>query len=68
MRISGTAVILSESKYFQKLKRDVPNVPKQTEAKRDGVINTHNYNSNNFNTENLMLSYATNQTKSTVEL
>ena len=41
MRISGTeplSVILSQKKYFQKLERDVPNVPKQAEAKRDGVI------------------------------
>ena len=41
MRISGTepsSVILSKKKYFQKLKRDVQNVPKQVEAKRD-----HNY-------------------------
>ena len=43
MRISGTepsSEILSQKKYFQKLRRDVPNVPKQAEAKRDGVI-TH---------------------------
>ena len=42
MRISATepsSVILSQKKYFQKLKRDVPNVPKQAEAKGDGVIN-----------------------------
>ena len=35
-------------KYCQKLKRDVPNVPKQAEAKRDGVINPLNYNFNQF--------------------
>ena len=35
MRISGTepsSVILSQKRNFQKLKRDVPNVPKQAEA------------------------------------
>ena len=51
MPISGndpSSVILSQTQYFQKLKRDVPNVPKQAEAKRDGVINPQNYN---FNTE-----------------
>ena len=49
MRISGTelsSVILSQKKYFQKMKRDVPNVPKQAEAKRDGVINPKK--NNNF--------------------
>ena len=53
MRISGTepsSVILSQSNYFQKLKRDVPNVPKQAEARRDGVIDPQNYNFN-FKTE-----------------
>ena len=41
MRISGTeplSVILSQ-RQFQKLNIDAPKVPKQTEAKRDGVIN-----------------------------
>ena len=55
MRISGaepSSVIFSQSKYFQKLKKDVQNVPKQAEAKRDGV-KTHTITiSNNFNTEN----------------
>ena len=54
MRISGTepsSVILNQKKCFQKLKWDVPNVPKQAEAKRDGVINPLNYDFNNFNTE-----------------
>ena len=40
MGISGTepsSVILSQKKNFQKLKRDVQNVPKQAEAKRVGV-------------------------------
>ena len=47
MRISGTepsSVILSPKRYFQKLKRNIPNVPKQAEAKKDGVINLQNYN------------------------
>ena len=45
MHISGTepsSVILSQKRNFQKLKRDVLNVPKQAEAKRDGVINAEN--------------------------
>ena len=47
MRISGTepsSVILSQTMEFQKLESDVPKVPKQVEAKRDGVINPQNYN------------------------
>ena len=47
MRISGTepsSVILSLKRTFQKLKRNSPNVPKQVESKRDGVINPKNYN------------------------
>ena len=48
MRISGTepsSVILSQTKEFQMLKIDAPpKVPKQAEAKRDGVINPQNYN------------------------
>ena len=52
MRISGTepsSVILSQKKRnFQKLKRNVPNVPKQVDAKRDGVINPQNYNFKQF--------------------
>ena len=50
MRISGTepsSVILCQIKYFQKLKM-MPKVPKQAEAKRDGVINPQNYNFNQF--------------------
>ena len=43
------------------------NVPKQAEAKRDGVINPQNYNFKQFDDEKfLMLSNATNQPKSTV--
>ena len=51
MRISGTepsSVILSQKCILQTLKRDVPNEPKQAEAKRDGVINPHNYNFKQF--------------------
>ena len=64
-------------KYFQKLIRDVPNVPKQAEAERDGVINPQYYNFKQILTRKilmlsngkiLMLSNATNQPKSTVEL
>ena len=55
MRISGTepsSAILSQTKKFQKLESGVPKVPKQAEAKRDGVINPQNYNFNQFYTEN----------------
>ena len=51
MRISGTepsSVILSRTREFKKLKMDTPKVPKQADAKRDGVINPHNYNFNQF--------------------
>ena len=47
MRISGTepsSVILSQKMKFKKLKSDDRKVPKQAEAKRDGVINPQNYN------------------------
>ena len=44
-------------------------MPKQAKTKRDGVINQQNYKFNRFFTRtNLMLSNATNQPKSTVEL
>ena len=42
MRISGTepsSVILSQTKYFKKLKVMHRKVPNQAKAKRDGVIN-----------------------------
>ena len=45
MRISGTessSVILSQTKSFQNVKIDVQKVPKQAEAKRDGVIRNSN--------------------------
>ena len=51
MRILGnepSSVILSQKMYFQKLKSDVPNVPKQAEANRDGEINPQNYNFKQF--------------------
>ena len=41
MRISGTepsSVILSQTKYFKKLKSDAQKVPKQAKAKSDDVI------------------------------
>ena len=47
MRISGTEPS-SVKTYFQKLKRAVPNVPKQAEAKRDGVVNPQSYNFKQF--------------------
>ena len=55
MCISGnepSSVILSQTMSFKKLQSDDPKVPKQAEAKRDGVINPQNYNFNQFNTEN----------------
>ena len=48
MRISGiepSSVILSQRK---KLKNNVPKVPKEAKAKRDGVINPQNYNFHQF--------------------
>ena len=51
MRISGTepsSVILRHTKYFQKLIREIQNVPKQAEAKRDGVISPQFYNFKQF--------------------
>ena len=51
VRISGTepsSVILSRTMKFKKLKSDDPKVPKQAEAKRDGVINPQNYNFKTF--------------------
>ena len=51
LRISVTepsSVILSHTKLFQKLETDVPKVPKQAEAKMDGVINPPKYNFNTF--------------------
>ena len=56
MRISGTvpsSLILSQIKWFKKLKRYDPKVPKQSEAIRDWVIYPQNYNFYQFfNTEN----------------
>ena len=47
MRISGTepsSVILSQTWRLKKLKSNDQKVPKQAEAKWDGVINPQNYN------------------------
>ena len=72
MRISGTepsSVVFSQTMKCEKLTSDNPKVPKEAEAKGDGVINPQNYD---FKTilkrKILMLSNAMNQTKSTVEL
>ena len=46
MRVSSTepsSVILSQTKYFEKMKSDAQKVPKQATAKRNYVINPHNY-------------------------
>ena len=51
MRISGnepSSVILIQTMKFKKLKSGDLKVPKQAEAKRDGVINPQNYNFNQF--------------------
>ena len=51
MRISGTepsSVILSQTCCIKKLKSNDQKVPKQAEAKWDGVINPQNYNFNQF--------------------
>ena len=51
MRISGTepsSVVRSQTKCFKKLKNDAQKLPKQTKAKRGGVINPQNYNFNQF--------------------
>ena len=44
----GVVQMLSIKVPFQKLKRDVSNLPTQAEAKRDGVINPQNYNFKQF--------------------
>ena len=54
MRISVTepsSVILSQTKYYKKLKSDAQKVPKQAKSKRDGVINPQNYILNRIITE-----------------
>ena len=51
MRISATepsSVILSQTGGLKNLKSNDQKVPKQAEAKRDGVINPQNYNFNQF--------------------
>ena len=69
MRISGTepsSVILSQIKSIFKR---CPKRAKTSEAKIDGVINPQNLQFQTNSTQKiLMLSYATNQQKSTVEL
>ena len=47
------SVILSQRKYCEKSESDDPKVPKQAEAKEDGVINPHIIISLNANTENV---------------
>ena len=51
MRISSTepsSVILSQTVKFKKLKSDNQKLPKQAEAKRDGVITPQNNNFKQF--------------------
>ena len=57
MRISGTepsSVILSQT-CIKTLKSNDQKVPKQAEAKRNGVINPQNYNFNQFNTRKILM-------------
>ena len=42
----GYWTLISQKKKIKKLKSDDPKVPKQAEAKRDGVINPQNDNFN----------------------
>ena len=47
MRISGietSSVILGQRKLLKRLKNNVPKLPKEAKAKRDGIINPQNYN------------------------
>ena len=49
MRILGnepSSVILSQTKWIQKLRKIARKCQKQAEAKRDGVTNQQNYNFN----------------------
>ena len=51
MLILGTepsSVILSQSKFFKKLKSDAQKVSNQAKAKWDGVINPQHYNFRQF--------------------
>ena len=61
-------MILSQTMKFKKLKSDYLNVPKQAEAKRDGVTNPQNYNFNQFQHGKFDALNSTNQPKSTIEL
>ena len=57
MRISGTepsSGILSQT-CIKMLKSNDQKVPKQAEAKRDGVINPQNYNFNQFQTRKMLM-------------
>ena len=72
MRISGTkpsSVILSQTMKFKKLKSDDRKLPKQAEAKRGWCNKPTKLQFQSILTRKiLMLSNATNQPKSTVEL
>ena len=59
MRISGTepsSMILSQTKQFKKFQMHNQQVPKQVEAKRDGVVNRQITISNNFKHGNFLCS------------
>ena len=72
MRISGTeptSVILSQTGSLKSWKVITKKVPKEAEAKWDGVINPQNYNFYHFKYGKFWCSQnITNQAKSTVEL
>ena len=59
VRISGnepSSVILNQTKYFKEVEKRYSKVPKQSEAKYDGVINHKNTISINFIRKILLLS------------
>ena len=61
MRISGTepsSVILSQTVKFKKLKSDDQKLPKQADAKRDGVINPQNYKIINIYRQNQYITFS----------
>ena len=58
MRISGTepsAVILSQTKIFKKLKSHAQKVPKEAKSKRGGVIKPQNYNFNQILAQKILM-------------
>ena len=57
-RVSGiepSSVILSQTKYYKRLECNAKIMPKQVEAKGDGVRNPQNYNLVNFKTRKILM-------------